>query len=209
MIKHKTLSPGLWGLTVLLIVLTLGIAGCDFIDPDDQGPSSDGLHPVLIDGFWGFINAQGRIMIAPSFESVGAFSDGLAAVQRGADWGYIDPEGVFVIAPQFQFAGAYVEGLAPVRGQGFNASYGFINPAGTVVIEARYDLALAFSEGLAAVRLEGQWGYVDKKEGRDGHPAAVQRCPLVRGRPRRRRRPGRMDLHRQDGRGGDQPGLYP
>ena len=91
MTKHQTLSPGLWGLTALLLAaLVMSLSACDFINPADESAPDEELHPVLIDGFWGFISSQGRIMITPNFETVGDFSNGMAAVQFGADWGYVN-----------------------------------------------------------------------------------------------------------------------
>ena len=170
----------------VLVVLMLNTAACDFIGSDDAEPAAPQLHPVLIDGFWGFINGEGRIMITPNFETVGTFSDGMAAVQFGTDWGYVNAEGDVVIQPQYQFAGDFVEGLAPVRGSGFNDQYGFIDRSGTFVIAAQYELAQAFSEGLAAVPPQRAVGLCEPP-GRTGHRAPVQRCAPVLRRASRRR----------------------
>lgn len=42
----------------------------------------------------GFIDASGRIVIAPQFDKVKPFSEGLAGVMIGDKWGYIDRKSV-------------------------------------------------------------------------------------------------------------------
>jgi hypothetical protein len=45
---------------------------------------------------WGYIDAQGKIVIPPGFDLAGSFCNGLAEVQKGATHGYINKSGEFV-----------------------------------------------------------------------------------------------------------------
>ena len=151
-------------LLALPLILLLA-AGCDFVGADgedDTAAPTERLHPVKMDGRWGYINTEGRITVPPAFDAAGPFFDGRGAVQQGVNWGYVDRSGTLVVAAQFQVAGPFREERAPVRGAGLGDPYGFVDPTGRSVIEPQYELALPFSEGRAAVRLDGRWGYIDR-----------------------------------------------
>ena len=60
-------------------------------------PFSEGLSPVLLNGKWGFINQDGKLVIDSRFEEVYfsshfpiGFSKGLAFVKENGNWVYID-----------------------------------------------------------------------------------------------------------------------
>ena len=72
------------------------------------------LYPVRVNGKEGYIDATGRIVIKPQFQSVEYFSEGLAHVRIGNKSGFIDKTGRFVINPQFDNARGFSEGLAQV-----------------------------------------------------------------------------------------------
>ena len=114
----------------------MSLTGCDLFSGTNSSIEGDSsiLHPVKIDGKWGYINGLGRIIWTPRFDDARDFSEGMAAVQVGAVWGYV-PEVVRTgIAPQYQVAGRFSEGLAFVRGTGLDDLYGFVNKEGTEVI---------------------------------------------------------------------------
>jgi hypothetical protein len=59
---------------------------------------ADGLAPVLSGGFnkggkWGYIDAQGTVVVSPQFDAARPFREGLAAVRVdgrvGGKWGFI------------------------------------------------------------------------------------------------------------------------
>lgn len=56
---------------------------------------------VCIDGKWGFVNANGQIVIEPQYSDAKSFSNGLAPVNTDGMWGYINANGEFRIEPQF------------------------------------------------------------------------------------------------------------
>lgn len=150
----------LLSLTLLLIVSP----GCDFVSDigggDDNNVEVD-LHPVLLEGDWGYVNSNGRMMIEPDFSYAWNFSEGLAAV-RVSNWsrGYINPEGEFVIEPQFSGVRPFSEGLAAVQ---FDGRWGYIDKSGTFVINPQYRSAAEFSNGRAFIRTsDWDWEYVDK-----------------------------------------------
>ncbi|MGE3244926.1 MAG: WG repeat-containing protein [Beijerinckiaceae bacterium] len=87
-------------------------------------------------GLWGFIDQEGRVVIAPSFEIAGAFDDECAFVSPsggGGLLGVIDREGRFVVPPVWKelksFARAYFHVTAP------GGEIGLVDKGGQIVIE--------------------------------------------------------------------------
>lgn len=83
---------------------------------------------------WGFVDANGRLAVAPQFERVGDFHHGLAAVRWKGKWGYIDAKGRMAVPPRYDNASDFVAGgLAVVTQDG---QYQLIDRAGKAVGDA-------------------------------------------------------------------------
>ena len=76
----------------------------DYFDFDTIGRFEDGLHPVKLDGKYGYINKKGELVIKNKFDKVSNFNDGLATVCVNDKYGVINTKGEFVIKPQYDFA---------------------------------------------------------------------------------------------------------
>lgn len=59
---------------------------------------------VMINGLWGFVDKDGKIVIEPQYQEAKSFSNGLAAVKINGKWGYIDESGELVIEASFEDA---------------------------------------------------------------------------------------------------------
>lgn len=59
---------------------------------------------VKINGKWGYIDKEGKIVVEPVYDDARSFSNGLAAVMKDGAWGFIDTEGKTAIVPQFEDA---------------------------------------------------------------------------------------------------------
>jgi hypothetical protein len=141
-------------------LLLLG-SGCDTLGIGGEGNDQVSLFAVELDNRWGYINADGRMIIEPRFTSAGEFSDGVAAVRDGSGaYGYITPDGEYVIEPQFSGARPFREGLAPAA---LDGRWGYINTRGTFVINPAFTEASTFSDGRAFIRTSSWvWEYIDK-----------------------------------------------
>ena len=73
------------------------------------------LLPFRDGALWGFKDNEGRIVIAPTFDSAGSFSEGLARVKVKGKWGFINVEGRMVIEPLFEQARLFQQGYAKVK----------------------------------------------------------------------------------------------
>ncbi|NNE45226.1 MAG: WG repeat-containing protein [Rhodothermales bacterium] len=158
---------------VLLSSATL-LNGCDMIpgigDSDDDVVS---FYPVLLDGEWGFINSNGRMVIEPDFRSAGSFSEGLAPVRSSSRFGYIDRTGEYAIEPRFEYAEPFSDGVAAVR---IDGRWGYIDKNGSVVINPTFVNAGPFSDDRAFVRTaEYDWEYIDS----DGEIVRTSETPRL------------------------------
>ncbi len=103
----------------------------------DVAQFSEGLLRAKNGDKWGFVNENGRWVIAPRFKEAGDFSEGLAAVKIGNKYGYIDQAGNLVIAARYSYAEEFSEGLAQVgfvRGQN-----GYIKEDGSIAFVSSSD----------------------------------------------------------------------
>ena len=113
-------------------------------------------------GFLGFKNKAGKVVIPCEWEWVSFFSEGLATVKDSNNkYGFIDKTGTIVIPCEWRSAGYFSEGLAAVEDS--NKKWGFIDKTGIIVIPCVWRYAGCFSEGLAAVEDSNKkWGFIDK-----------------------------------------------
>lgn len=118
------------------------------------------LAAVRIDGLWGFVSADAKVIIAPRFEQAQSFREGLAAVRIDGKWGFIDKSGTIAIPPRFDAVEPFSESLALVY-SGTRPLY--IDREGRRKITGSFREATSFVHGLAAVLLSGERvAYINK-----------------------------------------------
>ena len=101
---------------------------------------------------YGYLTADGKIAISPSFVYADEFHEGLAIVSTRQlyVYGFIDRTGKLVIPDRFTEAHSFSNGLALVQPQS-HSLYGFVDHDGHYKIEPRYLFASNFINGLAKV----------------------------------------------------------
>ena len=104
---------------------------------------SEGTAPVMSKaGKWGFIDKEGKEIIAPQYDGtnghfggVYGFSEGLAGMAKGGKWGYITKTGKVAIPFVYDEIRPFKEGVAGVlKGN----KWGFINGANKTIIPFKY-----------------------------------------------------------------------
>lgn len=123
---------------------------------------------------FGFINAQGKIVIPLIYDNSYGFSSwqrtgNLAWVVFENKCGYIDTSGKEIVPIKYDRAGLFREGLASVTMNNVPAvdsKNGYVDSVGNLVIPMVYNSAAIFSEGMAAVskKIDGRnftYGYID------------------------------------------------
>ena len=157
-----------YALVALLVVLG-GVAWWWFHRPAPAFRAEDpGIYPFQDQGKWGFIDAQGNILIQPRLEQVVPsliqgqwvfFNEGLCEIKANGKWGYIDKGGSFAIPAQFDQARPFVGGVAAVA---LGNQWGFIDKSGHYVVNPQFESASDFHDGLAPAQKDGKWGFIDK-----------------------------------------------
>ncbi len=123
----------------------------------------------------GYLDREGRWVIAPRFAAGFAFREERAIVKDPDrdEYFLVDLAGTRVGHEAFGYAGRSVtldtgwvdvrwelaEGLAPARR---GDRFGFVDRDGAFAIAPTFEAAGPFTEGLAAVQHEGRWGAIDR-----------------------------------------------
>ena len=122
------------------------------------------LIPVAVEGKWGFVDNDGKIVINYQFGSATCFSDGLARVTNDdGKVGYINKSGKYIINPAYKHGTIFSENLAAVVLE--DGGPVFINTKGEIKINlpADIDEVQGFREDLAVVKnAKGLYGFIDK-----------------------------------------------
>lgn len=113
-----------------------------------KASKTDTLYPIQYDNLYGYINQDGKVVIAPMYHSAGDFSEGLAAVREHGLYGYIDIYGNYVIQPQYHFAYEFHEGFARIQND--SVTY-FIDRTGRNLLPFKLKDADDFKDGLARI----------------------------------------------------------
>jgi WG repeat protein len=119
---------------------------------------------VLSKPQFGFVNANGKVIIPLQYSYAADFSEGYARVgmsKTGDLFGFINEAGILMVPPTYIAANDFSEGLAAVK---LNSSSGwsYINSKGVVVIDRKLQSAHAFAEGVAAAcEADNRCGYVN------------------------------------------------
>ncbi len=175
-VLERSASPRrklVYALAALLAVLG-GVAWWWFHRPAPAYKAKDpGIYPFVLSadgktGKYGFVDANGKVVIQPEWDSVAwgdvlkqsvVFNEGLCGVQRDGKWGYIDTGGHLVISNQFDAAAPFFDGLARVS---LGKLVGYIDKMGHYAINPQFENAGDFHDGLAPVQTEAGWGFIDK-----------------------------------------------
>lgn len=148
--RTRTVFGLAWG----LLLVCAALAGAAENEPAAQ------LYKIEENGKIGFIDASGRVVVQPQFDSArGGFKEGFIRVRKGPWWGYMNTSGR-VVTMRYDSADDFVGGRARVE---FKNRWGFIDHNGIEVVEPAYEDAADFQEGLGRVKKNGRWGFVSLK----------------------------------------------
>lgn len=146
------------------------------------------LYPMRNYDKWGYINSEGRWVIAPKYKMAMDFHDGYALVkdtyQGGEVWDVINEKGQKVIQSEYYGYGLFLkrydyrisispnsyfsEGLIPASIEILDPTYkgdpvsGYINTSGELELYGYYEKVYNFQEGLACVVRDGHYGFINR-----------------------------------------------
>lgn len=117
------------------------------------------IDPGSGESLYGFMDVDGKVVIAAQFAGVDLFSDGLASVRNGeGKCGYIDKKGNLEINYQFDNANAFQGGRAVVK---INGKCGVIDKKGKLIINPQFD-DMESDGDLYIVMINHQIGWCDQ-----------------------------------------------
>jgi len=130
------------------------IVSGDWIQPQpqrqDNGSAPVERYPVEQDGTWGYINAEGDVVIEPQFEDAEPFSGGYARVVIDGQPAVIDSTGAVTLRPDVSDLRSLSEGLDAASPPDSDL-WGYVDTTGTFAVEPQFDRAFDFSNGRAVV----------------------------------------------------------
>ena len=139
------------------------------LEPLVQRPDCERPFSVSLNGKWGFVGLDGRLLFdPPRFDTQYGFDAGYAAVKQVGKWGIIDTTGRFVLEPTFDQFLMHRAGLFQVELSGrklWITATGEERPEPPDTYMAPPEM-LECGHGLKLVEREGHWG-IAEADGRD------------------------------------------
>lgn len=137
-----------------LVTKQRGVPQYDFL-----GDALDGWALVRQDSLWGYVTADGKQVIKPTFTWATDFADGMALAEDEKGYRYINAQGKLLRQVKAFHAYSFAQGLAPIQ---IKDKWGYIDRKGKVVIKPQFDWALPFHENRAEVSVGLRRGYINK-----------------------------------------------
>ncbi|MBO9595625.1 MAG: WG repeat-containing protein [Niabella sp.] len=149
----------------------------------DARPFSDSLAVVRRNGFWGYINIEGKevLSFADKYDILTPFKNGVAVVYNTGrtlsddmHFGVINKKGALVVPLEFDRIAEFNEGYA-IAGRERNGGVGIINKTGKFIVPPQYEVLSDVHEGMCAFQTEksNQWGFINL-EGKEIVPAGYE-----------------------------------
>jgi hypothetical protein len=134
-----------------------------------RSKTADPLFRFIKHGKAGYIDAQGKVVMPPTFPAFGnygwEFHDGLLEVSA-SDGKYADRTGKVVLNPGLHRGWDFSEGLAVAMRKGEDV-WGYIDTTGKFAITPQFSTSpngyvYPFSDGVAKVEVKGRFGFIDR-----------------------------------------------
>lgn len=122
-------------------------------------------QPKVENGKWGFLSADGKLLIDPQFESATDFENDRSIVQQKGLFGLINTAGNVILKPE-HLRLEYLKGAENtyLSYETKKEKFGLINQDGKNITSISYDKIFQFSDGLARVMQNGKYGYIDEND---------------------------------------------
>ena len=119
---------------------------------------TEGLFPALKNGKYGYLDATGKWVIAPSFLEVGTFSEKFSTYRNNVTWGTINTEGKMVAEAKWDKINNFIGGVAIAESA--NKQY-LILPNGELAYPEGLDKMVRLKEGYFLVTSNSKSGLLN------------------------------------------------
>lgn len=125
----------------------------------NAGPNDD-LLPLEVNGYWGLLNQNHRVVALPDLDWTDVGIDGLVRATYRGKTGFILGNGAWRFDPVYPYVDRFEENYA-VFSDG--EKFGYLDKAGKVRLEPQFDAALRFREGWAGVQIGDRCGFINTR----------------------------------------------
>jgi hypothetical protein len=129
----------------------------------------EGRASVELDGKYGVIDADGKVVVTLIYEWVGDYKEGRASIRLNGKRGFVDLNGNVVVPPRYDWVGGFSQKMAIVR---LNWKWGFIDLDGNEVIPCWYERIQKQSYGFMATLRVSVHSFEHLYYDSDGHQIA-------------------------------------
>ncbi len=117
-----------------------------------SGQDGEDRYPIRQEGRWGYMNAEGELVIEPRIKAAGPFREGRALVRKGGTYGYIDRYGDMLINARYSYAEPFKNGRGKVYRERRDDPF-LIDREGEFVVDGPYESVVrSGAPGLVVVK---------------------------------------------------------
>lgn len=125
---------------------------------DAKVSNYDGFACVKINGYWGALDRNLKMVVPAIYEYVWSVFEGHAVVKKADKYGVVSTNGEVVIPIQYDFITLNNNGIVMAS---CNGMFGVMNLSGTILVPFRkYQDRWATCEGLSCVKYNDRYGYI-------------------------------------------------
>lgn len=128
-------------------------------DYDSFGRLACGLRAVEKDGKWGYVDAEGTVVVPLELDWADDFAAERAVFMREGSYGMLDSSGAVVVDPDFETIEWYASEAIAVASEG--GYFGALDACGKTVIAFEYRWLGSLAEGLLPAMKDDKYGYLD------------------------------------------------
>lgn len=115
------------------------------------------IEKYTVDGKFGYVSRDGKMMIAPKYSILGEYSDFTIASEDSQTFGYLSKSGETVIPFEYTKSSVFNEGYASVCKQG---KWYVIDQKNNVALATDFDYLGAYSDGLIPAMKDNKSGFI-------------------------------------------------
>ena len=151
---------------------SLGFAQLEF---DEIFAAAPGLFVFGLNGYYGLINTEGKILLKNNFTFIDKFINGSSVVKINGKYGLINKSGAYLLQPEYDEMKKDSTGLIRIKGKEIHdyghikvvvseyAKWGLADSVGHTILEFKHNEILAPSDSMYPVKRGEKWGFYNYK----------------------------------------------